>query len=98
MRKIIADRMVKSRQTSAHVITFFEADFSGMAKVRENQPLTYLPFVIHAVTRAIRDVPMLNSSWGEPGIIQKRIFMSVLQRHWRMDSLSRSSSMPIGKG
>ena len=72
MRKMIAERMVKSRHTSAHVVTVFEADFSAVAKVRENQPLTYLPFVIHAVARAIRDFPVLNSSWGEAGIIQKR--------------------------
>ena len=72
MRKMIAERMVKSRQTSAHVVTVFEADFSAVAKVREGRTLTYLPFVIHAVTRAIREFPVLNSSWGESGIIQKR--------------------------
>lgn len=72
MRKMIAERMVKSRQTSAHVVTVFEADFSAVAKVREGRTLTYLPFVIHAVTRAIREFPILNSSWGEAGIIQKR--------------------------
>jgi pyruvate/2-oxoglutarate dehydrogenase complex dihydrolipoamide acyltransferase (E2) component len=72
MRKMIAERMIKSRQTSAHVVTVFEADFSAVAKVREGRTLTYLPFVIHAVARAVRDVPTLNSSWGEAGIIQKR--------------------------
>jgi pyruvate/2-oxoglutarate dehydrogenase complex dihydrolipoamide acyltransferase (E2) component len=72
MRKMIAERMIKSRQTSAHVATVFEVDFSAVAKVRAGRPLTYLPFVIHAVARAIRDVPILNSSWGEAGIIEKR--------------------------
>ena len=72
MRKTIADRMVKSRQTSAHVVTFFEADFSGIGKVRDSHGLTYLPFVINAVARAIKDVPILNSSWGEQGIIIKK--------------------------
>jgi len=72
MRKTIADRMVKSRQTSAHVVTFFEADFTGIGKIREARGLTYLPFVINAVTRAIKDVPLLNSSWGEQGIIIKK--------------------------
>ncbi|HET7058266.1 MAG TPA: dihydrolipoamide acetyltransferase family protein, partial [Nitrospiraceae bacterium] len=72
MRKMIAERMVKSRQTSAHVVTVFEADFSAVAKVREGRTLTYLPFVMHALARAIRDVPILNSSWGETGIMQKR--------------------------
>jgi pyruvate/2-oxoglutarate dehydrogenase complex dihydrolipoamide acyltransferase (E2) component len=72
MRRTIADRMVKSRQTSAHVTTFFEADFSDIAKFREGRSLTYLPFVIRAVTRAIRDVPIVNSAWGEQGIIIKK--------------------------
>jgi 2-oxoglutarate dehydrogenase E2 component (dihydrolipoamide succinyltransferase)/2-oxoisovalerate dehydrogenase E2 component (dihydrolipoyl transacylase) len=72
MRRTIADRMVKSRQTSAHVTTFFEADFSGIAKFREGRSLTYLPFVIRAVTRAIREVPVVNSAWSEQGIIVKK--------------------------
>jgi len=80
MRKTIADRMVKSKQTSAHVATFFEADFSGIARFREalrqssgqGRSLTYLPFVVRAVTRAIRDVSIVNSSWGEQGIAVKK--------------------------
>jgi len=72
MRKTIAERMVKSRQTSAHVVTFFEADFSGIAKFREGRGLTYLPFVINAVTRAMKDFPIVNSSWGEQGIVLKK--------------------------
>jgi 2-oxoglutarate dehydrogenase E2 component (dihydrolipoamide succinyltransferase)/2-oxoisovalerate dehydrogenase E2 component (dihydrolipoyl transacylase) len=72
MRKTIADRMVKSKQTSAHVATFFEADFSQIAKFREGRNLTYLPFVIRAVAKAIRDVPIVNSSWGEHGIMVKK--------------------------
>jgi 2-oxoglutarate dehydrogenase E2 component (dihydrolipoamide succinyltransferase)/2-oxoisovalerate dehydrogenase E2 component (dihydrolipoyl transacylase) len=72
MRRTIAERMVKSRQTSAHVVTFFEADFSAIARFREDKTLTYLPFVINAVTRAIKDVPILNSSWGEAGIVIKK--------------------------
>ncbi len=72
MRRTIAERMVKSRQTAAHVTTFFEADFSDIAKFREGRSLTYLPFVIRAVTRAIREVPVVNSSWGEQGIVIKK--------------------------
>jgi 2-oxoglutarate dehydrogenase E2 component (dihydrolipoamide succinyltransferase)/2-oxoisovalerate dehydrogenase E2 component (dihydrolipoyl transacylase) len=72
MRRIIADRMVRSRQTSAHVTTYFEVDFSDIAKFREGRSLTYLPFIIRAVTRAIRDLPVVNSAWGEQGIIVKK--------------------------
>jgi 2-oxoglutarate dehydrogenase E2 component (dihydrolipoamide succinyltransferase)/2-oxoisovalerate dehydrogenase E2 component (dihydrolipoyl transacylase) len=72
MRKTIAERMVKSRQTSAHVTTVFEADFSSVARFREGRNLTYLPFVIRAITRAIRDMPIINSSWSEDGIVIKK--------------------------
>jgi 2-oxoglutarate dehydrogenase E2 component (dihydrolipoamide succinyltransferase)/2-oxoisovalerate dehydrogenase E2 component (dihydrolipoyl transacylase) len=72
MRRTIAERMIKSRQTSAHVTTFFEADFSGIAKFREGRSLTSLPFVIRAVTRAIRELPVVNSAWSEQGIIIKK--------------------------
>lgn len=72
MRKTIADRMVKSKQTSAHVATFFEADFSGIAKFRQGRSLTYLPFVIRATTKAIRDLPIMNSSWGDQGLVVKK--------------------------
>jgi len=72
MRKTIAERMVASRHTAAHVVTFFEADFSGLAATRQSHQLTYLPFVVNAVTRAMRDVPVLNSSWSDNGITIKR--------------------------
>ena len=72
MRKTIAERMLKSRQTSAHVSTFFEADFSGIAAFRAGRNLTYLPFVVRAVARALRDVPVLNSMWGDQGILVKK--------------------------
>jgi 2-oxoglutarate dehydrogenase E2 component (dihydrolipoamide succinyltransferase)/2-oxoisovalerate dehydrogenase E2 component (dihydrolipoyl transacylase) len=72
MRKTIADRMVKSRQTSAHVSTFFEADFSSIASFRTGRDLTYLPFVVRAVTRALRDVPLVNATWGDQSIVIKK--------------------------
>ena len=72
MRKTIADRMLKSRQTSAHVSTFFEADFSAVSAFRKGRDLTYLPFVIRAVTKALRDLPMMNSTWGDQGIVIKK--------------------------
>jgi len=72
MRKTIAERMIKSRQTSAHVVTVFEADCSAIAKFRKGRAFTYLPFVIHAVARGLREMPLLNSSWDETGIVLKR--------------------------
>lgn len=71
MRRTIAERMVHSRQTSAHVVTFFEADFSNIEEYRRGFHLTYLPFVVKAVTQGIRAFPTLNSSWSDQGILIK---------------------------
>ena len=72
MRKTIADRMLLSRRTSAHVTTFFEADFRGIDIFRTGRTLTYLPFVISAVTRAMKDLPLLNASWRDQGLAIKK--------------------------
>ena len=71
MRKRIADHMVLSKRTSAHVTTVFEVDFTEVDKLRRKYKeaygdrgvhLTYLPFVIQALIAAIREFPILNAS------------------------------------
>jgi len=73
MRKKIADHMVLSRRTSAHVHTVFEVNFSAIARLREAQRAggkpTYLAFIITAVARALRAVPVINSSVDGDSII-----------------------------
>ena len=71
MRRKIAERMVASRRTSAHVHTVFEVDFSRVATLREahkaeyaaaGAKLTYLSFVAKAVVDALAEVPVANAS------------------------------------
>ena len=72
MRKSIAEHMVSSRRTSAHVTTVFEADVSRIVQARESlkrtfekeegAKLTYTPFFIRAVTSALKSFPALNAS------------------------------------
>ncbi len=71
MRRRIAEHMVASRRTAAHVHSVFEVDFSRVAKMREAKKaefeaagakLTYLPFVVKAVVAGLRAFPILNSS------------------------------------
>jgi pyruvate dehydrogenase E2 component (dihydrolipoamide acetyltransferase) len=72
MRRKIAQRMVESKQTSAHVTTVFEVDYSSIAKLRnrvkarfEEQygtKLTYLPFVLRAAVAALKARPLVNAS------------------------------------
>lgn len=78
MRRTIAERMVKSKQAAPHVATFFEVDCSGIARFREGKSLTYLPFIISSVCRALKELPIMNSSWGDSGIVlRKDIHMGV---------------------
>src|SRR5438045_3080446 len=71
MRKKIAEHMVLSRRTSAHVHSVFEVNFSRVAQIRDSKKaeyeragakLTYLSFIVKAVVDALRAVPVLNAS------------------------------------
>lgn len=72
MRKTIADHMVRSKQTSAHVTTFAEADVTELVQWRNanktefkehtGQKLTFTPLFIEAIIQAIREFPLINSS------------------------------------
>ncbi|MEN9839717.1 MAG: hypothetical protein RL177_1196 [Bacteroidota bacterium] len=82
MRKIIAEHMVKSKQTSAHVTTFAEADVTRLVQFRDTHKdkffkengykLTFTPFFIEATIQALREFPLINSSVDGDKIILKR--------------------------
>src|SRR5690606_24972028 len=82
MRRLIADHMVKSVQTSPHVCSFVEADvtnlvnwrnkFKAAYEKREGEKITFTPIFIEAVSKAIRDFPMINISVNGTQIIKKR--------------------------
>ncbi len=71
LRKRIAEHMVRSKATSAHVLQAVEVDFSGVEaaraalkmawKQREGTSLTYLPFVVRAIALALPEFPHLNA-------------------------------------
>jgi 2-oxoglutarate dehydrogenase dihydrolipoamide succinyltransferase (E2 component) len=82
MRKMIAEHMVRSKQTSAHVSTFSEVDVSNIVKWRnankkkfEEQAgvrLTFTPIFIEAFIKAIGEYPLINSSVDGENIILKK--------------------------
>ncbi len=82
MRRQIAEHMVASKRTSAHVYTVFEVEMTKVVEARERQreeferrngfKLTYTPFFVRASVEAIRDIPVVNSSVDGPNIIYKR--------------------------
>ena len=72
MRSIIAQRMVDSKHTSAHVHSVFKIDMTRIVKIREREKskyeqrngvkLTYMPFVTSAVVSCLRKMPIVNAS------------------------------------
>ncbi|HEX8943485.1 MAG TPA: dihydrolipoamide acetyltransferase family protein [Gemmatimonadaceae bacterium] len=88
MRQLIAEHMVASRHTSAHVNSFFEVDFTRIARIRAKlraefekttgEKLTYLPFILKAVTDGLKAHPVLNASVrGSEIIYRKQINLGV---------------------
>lgn len=82
MRKLIADHMVRSKQTSPHVTSFVEADVTNLVNWRNRhkkdfqerygEKITFTPLFMEAVTRAIRDFPRINISVDGDKIILKK--------------------------
>jgi pyruvate dehydrogenase E2 component (dihydrolipoamide acetyltransferase) len=87
MRKRIAEHMIASRRTSAHVHSVFEVNFSRVAAVREKKKaeyqragasLTYLSFIVKAAIDALRHIPVVNSSIdGESVVFHKDIHVGI---------------------
>jgi 2-oxoglutarate dehydrogenase E2 component (dihydrolipoamide succinyltransferase) len=82
MRRQIAEHMVTSKRTSAHVYTVFEVEMTKVVEAREWQrdeferrngfKLTYTPFFVRAAVEAIKQIPVINSSVDGTNIIYKQ--------------------------
>jgi pyruvate dehydrogenase E2 component (dihydrolipoamide acetyltransferase) len=82
MRKKIAEHMVLSRRTSAHVTTVYEIDMTRVARLREQHrntfyertgtKLTFMPFIFEAVIKALRKFPIFNAQVSGEQIIYKQ--------------------------
>jgi 2-oxoglutarate dehydrogenase E2 component (dihydrolipoamide succinyltransferase) len=82
MRKMISQRMIDSKRISAHVTSFIEADMTNIVlwrnkhkdayKAKHGEGITFTPFFIEAVAKAIRDFPMINISVDGDRIIKKK--------------------------
>ncbi|HXL81485.1 MAG TPA: dihydrolipoamide acetyltransferase family protein [Pyrinomonadaceae bacterium] len=82
MRKKIAEHMVVSRRTSAHVTTVYDIDMTRIAKIREQHKdsflertgtkLTFMPFIFQAVNNGLRKFPIFNAQVSGDQIIYKR--------------------------
>jgi 2-oxoglutarate dehydrogenase E2 component (dihydrolipoamide succinyltransferase) len=82
MRKLIAEHMVRSKQTSPHVTSFTEADVTNMVmwrnkvkkdfEKREGTKITFTPLFIEAIVRCIKKFPLINCSLDGTNIIIKK--------------------------
>ena len=87
MRKKIAERMLASRRTSAHVHSVFEVNFTLVDQIRKAREaeyeragakLTYLAFIIKAAAEALREMPVVNASIdGENVVYHKEINIGI---------------------
>jgi 2-oxoglutarate dehydrogenase E2 component (dihydrolipoamide succinyltransferase) len=77
MRRSIAEHMVRSKQTSPHVTTIFEFDFTNVDKhrrahkeqfARDGANLTFTAYIIAATVAALKKHPLVNSTWTDEGI------------------------------
>jgi len=82
VRRLIAEHMVMSKRTSAHVTSFIDADVTRMVNwrnsvkdvflSREGQKLTLTPIFIDAAARALTEFPMINVSVDGNNIIKRK--------------------------
>jgi 2-oxoglutarate dehydrogenase E2 component (dihydrolipoamide succinyltransferase) len=81
MRRKIAEHMVLSRRTSAHVHTVFHVDFSYLDRLRQQHKadyekqgakLTYMAFTARAVARALERFPVINASLDGNNVVYKK--------------------------
>ena len=82
MRKLIANHMVMSKHTSPHVTSFVEVDVTNLVNWRNSvkvgfqkkysEKITFTPIFVEAVTKALRDFPMVNVSVDGTNIIVKK--------------------------
>ena len=82
MEKLISDHMISSKEKSAHVQAFIEADITNLWTWREknkniffdreNEKITFTPIFIQIVAQVLREFPMLNISLDNYNIIKKK--------------------------
>lgn len=88
IRRTIASRMVQSKHEAPHAWTMVEVDVTNLVNFRnqakaefarkEGLNLTFLPFFIKAVVEALKEYPMINSTWaGDKIIVKKNINISI---------------------
>jgi 2-oxoglutarate dehydrogenase complex dihydrolipoamide succinyltransferase (E2) component len=84
VRKMIAQNMVKSRHTAAHCAVSLEVDMTPLVEMRARLKekvqrdygikLTYMPFIVKSVVRALKEHPILNASMTDTEVHYKKYY------------------------
>ena len=69
-RKLIAEHMVRSRRTAAHMTTEADADMSAASRARKETNVSYLALIAHATCAALREFPSLNATFQEERLVR----------------------------
>ncbi len=87
IRRRTAEKMAESKRTAAHVTHVDEADFTAMAALRaelkgeaekRGVKLSFLPFIIRALVRSLKEFPDLNASLdAEGGFIRRKLYYNL---------------------
>src|SRR5690349_20326591 len=87
IRKKIAENMLRARHMAAHCATWDEVDMTALVALRARLKekvkttygvnLTYMPFIMKAVVRALHEYPMLNASMTESGEIHYKKYYNI---------------------
>jgi 2-oxoglutarate dehydrogenase complex dihydrolipoamide succinyltransferase (E2) component len=87
VRKKIAENMLRSRHMAAHCSTWDEVDMTRLVELRSRMKervkstygvnLTYMPFILKAVVRALKEFPVLNASMTEQGEIHYKKYYNI---------------------
>lgn len=87
VRKKIAENMLRSRHMAAHCATWDEVDMTALVELRKRLKekvkatygvnLTYMPFILKAVVKALHEYPMLNASMTESGEIHYKKYYNI---------------------
>ena len=82
IRRLTSDHMSMARKVAAHVTSFFEIDLTRVARIRHamrrdfeaqsGQKLTYLPFILQAVTQQLKRHPVLNAAVAGTDVIYRK--------------------------
>ena len=84
VRRVIAEHMITSQRTSAHVMTMDEVDLTELVRVREAKKeawreatganITYMPFIVKSAIAALREFPKVNATIEGDQIVYKKYY------------------------